>query len=154
MSNQYFNNLYADGSTQHTCLRNQNQFALSIPYIRYSHTREQNPVTHEPQTFWMGDLAVSRPVEIPKAKPTSFMKQKQLEQWLGVSAMTIYLWRKEEDDPFPCRTVPTPGGGARIFFSQQDVLEWIKRNRPNRYEALMKEEETNNESERVPKRMR
>jgi hypothetical protein len=58
------------------------------------------------------------------------MTQKQLERSLEISPMTIHLWRKLDSDPFPCRTYPTEGGRHRNYFLKNEVVNWLKRNRP------------------------
>jgi hypothetical protein len=75
-------------------------------------------------------------IPFPHKIPGKPMTQKQVENLLGVSAMTIYLWRKAPNDPFPCRTIPTNGGGVRIFFPTNEVHDWVKRNRPGRYRRI------------------
>lgn len=64
------------------------------------------------------------------AQPNDTMSQKELEALLGVSAMTIYLWRRQETDPLPFRSVPTGRGRNRNYFVAQEVRDWLSRNRP------------------------
>jgi hypothetical protein len=77
-------------------------------------------------------------IPFPTKQLGSLLTQKEIEKWLNVSAMTVYLWRKAED-PFPCRTVPTLGGNVRLFFPEIEVLEWLRRNRLARYNQVMKQ---------------
>ena len=67
------------------------------------------------------------------------LSQKDIERLLGVSAMTVYLWRKNPTDPFPCRTIPTLGGNVRLFFPEAGVIDWLKRNRPAKYNQVVKQ---------------
>lgn len=57
------------------------------------------------------------------------LTRKELEETLGVTPMTVYLWRKLED-PIPCRTV-VKGERHRIFFPVAQVHDWLKKYRPN-----------------------
>jgi hypothetical protein len=63
--------------------------------------------------------------------------QKKLEGILGVSPMTIYLWRKLEVDPLPYRCVPTSGGRHKNYFLLGEIKSWLTRNRPNLVKKLV-----------------
>ena len=64
------------------------------------------------------------------------INQKRLAAVLDVSPMTVYLWRRQESDPLPCRSIPTKGGRHRNYFAIQEVQEWLTRNRPQLANAL------------------
>ena len=69
---------------------------------------------------------------VDSSATATLITQKELERWLDVSAMTIHLWRKRGTDPLPCRSIPTDGGRHRNYFFCQEVLDWLRRNRPDR----------------------
>lgn len=65
------------------------------------------------------------------------ISQKQMEHRLGVTAMTIHLWRKglagkNKIMPMPFKSEALGGSGkrSRIKFDEQEVLSWLKENRP------------------------
>ena len=91
-------------------------------------------------------MATAR-VQLDYGKVTSISKlravtltQKQVEREFNVSAMSIYLWRKQGVDAFPCHVIPTDGGGRRICFVRHEVESWFKRNRPEKVQHLQKGE--------------
>jgi|HubBroStandDraft_6_1064221.scaffolds.fasta_scaffold579260_1 hypothetical protein len=54
----------------------------------------------------------------------------QMVAALGVTLMTLNIWRKLPDDPLPCRKVPV-GQRHRVYFNVWGVRRWIGENRPD-----------------------
>jgi len=55
--------------------------------------------------------------------------QRQVVDRLGVTHMTLWLWRKQSNDPFPCHMAPA-GQAHHVHFDPVEIYDWIKRNRP------------------------
>jgi hypothetical protein len=57
------------------------------------------------------------------------MTYKELIGYLGVTPMTIHLWRKLTD-PLPCREIPV-GESHRVYFFTNEVRIWLEKYRPH-----------------------
>lgn len=66
------------------------------------------------------------------------LTMKEVEVLVGVTPMTVHNWRKADSDPFPHRRISNFGTGVRICFPRNEVMDWLKRNRPARYEAILR----------------
>jgi hypothetical protein len=64
-------------------------------------------------------------------------QQKELERLIETSPMTIYLWRKRQDDPLPCKIIPIVGSERHhVLFVRTEVVPWLRRNRPEKLRAM------------------
>jgi predicted DNA-binding transcriptional regulator AlpA len=63
------------------------------------------------------------------------MSMKEVEWLLGISPMTLWLWRKQES--FPHRAHPTLGGRHRLFCLANEVRDWVIEHRPERLQILL-----------------
>lgn len=68
------------------------------------------------------------------------LTQKQLEHRLGVTSMTIFLWRKgyKTMAPLPCTVTRRGEQGHKVIFSIPDVRNWLHNYRPKLEDKLEK----------------
>lgn len=55
---------------------------------------------------------------------------RQLAERLGVTAQTIYNWRRSKVAPLPCVLEPS-GQAHRVLLDEDKVNRWLKRHKPD-----------------------